>query len=494
MKSPEFDNSYARLPERFFKRVTPEAAPDPHLLKLNHGLAKQLGLSGEWLGSEAGIAMLSGQSMPDGADPIAMVYAGHQFGGWSPQLGDGRAALVGEVLGPDGVRWDIQLKGSGRTPFSRSGDGESALGPVLREYIVSEAMAAYGVPTTRALAACTTGRDVVRETRLPGAVLTRVAQSHVRIGTFQYFYARSDAEALRALSDYVIARHFPQAASATVPYAVLLESVVRAQAQLVAKWLGLGFIHGVMNTDNMQIVGETIDYGPCAFMDVFDANRVFSSIDRSGRYAWAQQPEMAFWNLKQLAQSLSLIIDADEIRSADLAQQALACFSPAFQTEMDAVFGAKFGFELEETAEGDDINSFLQTTFSMMALQHIDFTLFFRRLTQLAGGEDEDMFLNLFDDLYVAQDWLKLWRENTAQISGQISKQALAGMQKTNPIYIPRNHRVAQVIEAALQDDFAPFHRLVDVLNTPYTHQPEHADLELPPSEDEIVSQTFCGT
>lgn len=485
MKPPVFDTSYAQLPKPFFTALSqsglPRAPTHPKLIKLNKSLAQTMGLDIAWLESEDGLAMLSGGEMPGGVDPVAMVYAGHQFGGWSARLGDGRAALLGEIVTREGLRLDVQLKGYGPTAYSRRGDGKSALGPALREYIVSEAMAAYGVPTTRALAVCMTGEMVVRaEGELPAAVFTRAAQSHVRVGTFQYFFGQNDVENLRILADYILARHYPQADS----YADMLKEIVRRQARLVAKWLGLGFIHGVMNTDNMQIAGETIDYGPCAFMDDFHPQKVFSSIDQYGRYAWGQQPSMAFWNLSQLAHALSPILDKDEAWSATLAEGALQVFYPAFQAEMDIVFGTKFGF-----ARSVNIDVFLQKTFAVMTEQKVDFTLFFRRLTQVAAGADSAEFLFLFTDEQVGQDWLLLWRE---LFEG--SAEAITHMQSANPIYIPRNHRIEDVISSALQDNFAPFHRLVGVLANPYTEQTEHSELERAPMVDEMVTQTFCGT
>ena len=321
-----FDNTYARLPERFYARLAPVPVAQPRLVKLNQALAERLGLDPEALRSPEGLAVLAGNRVPEGAAPLAMAYAGHQFGGFVPQLGDGRAILLGEVLDPAGERFDIQLKGSGRTPFSRGGDGRAWLGPVLREYILSEAMQALGIPTTRSLAAVATGEPVYRETALPGAVLTRVARSHVRIGTFEYFHARRDTEALRHLADYVIARHYPESKESERPYLALLEAVIERQAGLVAQWLDVGFIHGVMNTDNMSITGETIDYGPCAFMDAYHPGRVYSSIDHGGRYAYGNQPRIAQWNLARLAQSLLPLLDADEGRAVADAQTAIDGF------------------------------------------------------------------------------------------------------------------------------------------------------------------------
>src|SRR5450755_926765 len=325
-----FQNTYAALPDNFFARVAPTPVDSPRLIKLNRPLAVHLGLDPDRLGSPEGTEILAGKRIPDGADPIAMAYAGHQFGHFVPQLGDGRAILLGEVIDADGVRRDIQLKGSGPTPFSRRGDGRAALGPVLREYIVSEAMAAFGIPTTRSLAAVVTGENVMRETPLPGAVLTRIASSHIRVGTFQYFAARGDTEGVRRLADHVIARHFPQAANADRPYHALLEGVIARQAELVARWLLVGFIHGVMTTDNSSISGETIDYGPCAFMDHYDPATVFSSIDEQGRYAYANQPRIALWNLTRLAECLLPLLSDDQDQAVEQAQTILADFPETF--------------------------------------------------------------------------------------------------------------------------------------------------------------------
>src|SRR6476661_2237220 len=326
-----FDNSYARLPERFFARLPPTPVTAPRLIRLNEKLARQLRLDPLELSSSAGVAMLAGNTVPDLGEPLAMAYAGHQFGAFVPQLGDGRAILLGEVIDRDGVRHDIQLKGSGPTPFSRLGDGRAALGPVLREYIVSEAMATLGIPTTRALAAVTTGEPVWRETPLPGAVLTRVASSHIRVGTFEFFAARGDLDAIRRLADHVIARHYPEAVDAANRYRTLLDLVISRQAALIAKWQLVGFIHGVMNTDNMSIAGETIDYGPCAFMDVYHPEAVYSSIDNKRRYAYGNQPRIAQWNLARLAETFLPLLAEDQEQAVALAQAALAAFGPQFQ-------------------------------------------------------------------------------------------------------------------------------------------------------------------
>src|ERR671916_650941 len=326
-----FNNSYARLPDRFFARVAPTPVAAPRLIRLNRELAVQLGLDPDWLSSPEGVEVLAGKRIPEAAEPIATAYAGHQFGHFVPQLGDGRAILLGEVVDQDGVRRDIQLKGSGPTPFSRLGDGRAALGPVLREYVVSEAMAALGIPTTRALAAVTTGETVMRETSLPGAVLTRVASSHIRVGTFQFFAARGDVEGIRLLADHVIARHYPEAAAAERPYRALLDQVIARQADLVAQWVLVGFIHGVMNTDNMSIAGETIDYGPCAFMDAYDPEAVFSAIDRQGRYAYFRQPAIGGWNLTRFAECLLPLFSDDTEVAVGEAEGALDAYMPTFE-------------------------------------------------------------------------------------------------------------------------------------------------------------------
>lgn len=341
--TPSFDNSYARLPERFFAKAMPAQFPAPALIRLNRTLADELGLDSDWLAGPEGLAMLSGQAIAPGSEPIALAYAGHQFGNLVPHLGDGRAILLGEVINSSGRRRDIQLKGAGRTPFSRGGDGRAALGPVLREYLVSEAMAALGVPTTRALAAIATGEPVARETMLPGALVVRVASSHVRVGTFQYFAVREDTEALRLLADHVIARHHASAAHAERPFRALLDAVIVGQAELVARWLLLGFIHGVMNTDNMSVACETIDYGPCAFMDSYDPATVFSSIDRLGRYAYGNQPRIAHWNLTRLAEAMLPLLNDDTDKAIEDAQEALAAFGPGFERAYHGGLRRKLG-------------------------------------------------------------------------------------------------------------------------------------------------------
>src|SRR6266704_6835696 len=397
-----FENTYAALPANFFARVAPTPVAAPRLIKLNRPLAVHLGLDPDLLSTPEGAEILAGKRVPDGADPIAMAYAGHQFGHFVPQLGDGRAILLGEVIDRDGVRRDIQLKGSGPTPFSRRGDGRAALGPVLREYIVSEAMAALGIPTTRALAAVVTGENVMRETPLPGAVLTRVASSHIRVGTFQYFAARNDTEGVRRLADHVIGRHYPQAANADRPYHALLEAVIARQADLVARWLLVGFIHGVMNTDNTSISGETIDYGPCAFMDHDDPAQVFSSIDEMGRYAYANQPRIALWNLTRLAECLlPLLSDSQENAIAE-AQGLLGAFPQKFNAAYQAGLRRRLG--LSTARDGDP--ALAHDLLDAMAKNQADFTLTFRRLSDAAldpGGDDE--VRRLFADPAVYDEW-----------------------------------------------------------------------------------------
>ena len=374
-----FDNSYAQLPERFYASLPPSPVPRPRLIRLNEELARHLGLDPGQLGNESGIEILAGNRVPDGATPLAMAYAGYQFGGWVPQLGDGRAILLGEVIDVDGVRRDIQLKGAGRTPFSRMGDGRAVLGPVLREYIVSEAMAALGIPTTRSLAAVFTGEEIMRETLLPGAVLTRIAGSHVRVGTFQYFSARRDVEALRLLADYVITRHYPELKGAVEPYLALLGAVIDRQASLVADWQLVGFIHGVMNTDNMSIAGETIDYGPCAFMDDFHPETVFSSIDHMGRYAYRNQPSIAHWNLAGFAQTLLPFVSDDQEDAVAKATKVVNTFPERFQAFYAPGLRRKIG--LADIREGDD--ELAQSLLSSMADSRADFTLTFRGLCSL---------------------------------------------------------------------------------------------------------------
>ncbi|MFN3936302.1 MAG: protein adenylyltransferase SelO [Gemmobacter sp.] len=472
-----FDNSYARLPERFYERRAPDPVSAPALFALNRPLAREMGLDPDWLAGPDGLAMLAGNLVPDGAEPLAQAYAGHQFGGWVPQLGDGRAILLGEVPGPDGRRWDMHLKGSGRTRFSRMGDGRAALGPVIREYLVSEAMAALGVPTTRALSAVTTGETVWREAPQPGAVLCRVAPSHLRVGTFQYFAARGDLEAIGMLVDLAIARHHPEAEGALG----LLRAAVAAQARLVAQWMGLGFIHGVMNTDNTHVGGITIDYGPCAFMDAYDPGKVFSSIDRFGRYAYGNQPQIAAWNLAQFATCLLPLIDTDRDRAIALATEAVHGFAPAFQAAWLSAFRGKIGLVAQEEGDADLIGGLL----AEMAAAGADFTRTFRAL---AEGTAEAEF--------AAPDGLRAWiAEWVARLGreGRTMAAAQETMLAVNPAIIPRNHRIEAAIAAAVAGDRGPFTRLHAALAAPFVADPDDPLRDGPAPEEEVF-QTFCGT
>ena len=489
-----FENTYARLPERFFARLHPAPVATPQLIKLNVDLARSLGLDPEALASSEGVEILSGNRVAEGSEPLAIAYAGHQFGHFVPQLGDGRANLLGEVMGPDSVRYDIQLKGSGRTPYSRGGDGRAALGPVLREYIVSEAMAALGVPTTRALAAVTTGERVLRETVLPGAVLTRVAASHLRVGTFQYFAAHGDTEATRTLADYAIARHYPEVAQAKQPYRALLDCVIDRQANLVARWMLLGFIHGVMNTDNTSISGETIDYGPCAFLEAYDPEMVFSSIDRQGRYAYGNQPFAAHWNLARLAEALLPVLEQEaggEESALASAKEALAAFEPKFEAARSLGLRRKIGLFTEREAD----EAMAQDLLSRMVVNRADFTLTFRRLCGAAAGPEGDADVRaLFADPHAYDSWAAGWRRRLQQET--VSEQALAAaMRMENPAFISRNHVVEAALNAAvLQQDFQPFERLLDVVSRPYEDRPDQEYFAAPARPEECVTKTFCGT
>ena len=486
-----FQNTYAALPANFFARVAPTPVAAPRLIKLNRALAVHLGLDPDVLSSPEGAEILAGKLVPDGADPIAMAYAGHQFGHFVPQLGDGRAILLGEVIDADGVRRDIQLKGSGPTPFSRRGDGRAALGPVLREYIVSEAMFALGIPTTRSLAAVVTGENVMRETMLPGAVLTRVASSHIRVGTFQFFAARGDTDGVRQLADHAINRHYPDAAKAERPYHALLEGVVARQADLVARWLLVGFIHGVMNTDNSSISGETIDYGPCAFMDDYDPAQVFSSIDEQGRYAYANQPRIALWNLTRLAECLLPLFSDDKDKAIEQAQFILGEFAEKFSATYQAGLRAKIGLFTQR--DGDE--ALVQDLLDAMAKNQADFTLTFRHLADAARGADGDENARAqFTDPAVFTEWAARWRQRLAG-EPQSPTERYAAMRAVNPAFIPRNHRVEAVIQAAVNnDDYAPFEELLTVLAKPFEDQPEFAGYADPPQPEQRVTRTFCGT
>ncbi len=462
-QAPKLGHAYASLPERFYSPAKAANFPDAKLIEVNDHLAEELGIDPDWLRSIAGLGLISGLDPPSNAKPVAQVYAGHQFGGFVPRLGDGRAILMGEMRG-----YDIHLKGTGPTEFSRNGDGKSALGPVIREYLVSEAMHALGVPTTRALAAVTTGESVIRQFGPePGGIFTRVARSHTRVGTLQYFAAQQDTEALEILTRHCIDHMYPDAEGALG----LLEKVIARQAELVAHWMSLGFIHGVMNTDNCAISGDTIDYGPCAFMDTFHPRCVFSSIDRQGRYSWENQAKIAHWNLTRLAETLLPLIDKDVEKAKEKAQSALTQFAPEFRSEYLRRFRAKLGLK-------DGSESFINTTLSHMADTGKDFTIFFSKLTKLAQGDASgDYFKN---------DWLTSWRAE--------GKADAHLMRANNPVLIPRNHQVQNAIQQAYEGDFSLFRRLLEAWKNPFTEQPEFSDLEKPPTESERVRETFCGT
>jgi uncharacterized protein YdiU (UPF0061 family) len=487
-----FDNSYARLPPQFYSHQLPTPVPKPALIRVNDALARHLGIEPAWLASTEGVEVLAGNRVPDGAEPIATVYAGHQFGGWNPQLGDGRAILLGEVIGAEGMRYDIQLKGAGPTPYSRMGDGRAPLGPVLREYIVSEAMAALGIPTTRALAAVTTGETVYRDSALPGAVLARVAQSHIRFGTFQFFASRQDHAALGLLVDHVIERHFPDLLEAQNRAHALLQRVVERQAQLVARWQLVGFIHGVMNTDNMLLSGETIDYGPCAFMDAFNPDTVFSSIDHGGRYAYRNQPGIAHWNLACLAQTLLPLLHDVEEQAVVLAQGSIDSFQDLFLDAHQQGMCRKLGFESAD--EADEV--LVQELLAVMAESGADFTLTFRRLAELAdpAASKEHGIGDLFELPEIFAPWLARWKKRLEREQTPAAERQKQ-MYRSNPVFIARNHLVQEVITAATDEgDFAPFHTLVDRLGQPCTYDPAQSRYALPPRPEQVVRQTFCGT
>lgn len=468
-----FDNSYARLPGTIHAGAQPTPVAAPRLIRVNAPLARELGIDPTQLTAE----MAVGNVLPEGATPIAQAYAGHQFGTLVPQLGDGRAILLGEVIDMAGKRRDIQLKGAGQTPFSRRGDGRAALGPVLREYLVSEAMHALGIPTTRALMAATTGEKVYRETALPGAVFTRVAASHIRVGTFQFFALRKDITSLQALLDHVIDRHYPQIKGADIPALGLLDAVMAAQAHLVARWVGVGFIHGVMNTDNTSISGETIDYGPCAFMDAYDPATVFSSIDSYGRYAYENQPPIAQWNLARLAEALLPLLDEDREAAIRVATERIEAFPALYTQHWLEVFRRKIGLVSSEDGDMDLIQSLLDT----MQLARADFTISFR---DLANGSEPSALMG----------WLPKWRERLSR-DPQDAEQRKLLMRSANPAYIPRNHRVEEMIQAAVErEDYGPFENMLRVLMMPYEEQAGAERYAEAPAETEKVYRTFCGT
>jgi uncharacterized protein YdiU (UPF0061 family) len=494
-----FDNSYARDLKDFALPWRPAAVPAPKWLFFNRSLAEELGLDAAALEGDAGAALFAGNAMPEGAEPIAQAYAGHQFGGFSPQLGDGRAVLLGEVIDRAGHRRDIAMKGSGRTPFSRGGDGKAAVGPMLREVLIGEAMHALGIPTTRALAVVATGEPVLREEVLPGAVLTRVAASHLRVGTFQFFAVRGDVERVRQLAEYTIARHDPALVGAPRRFLGLLENVAERQAALIAQWMNVGFIHGVMNTDNMTLSGETIDYGPCAFVEAYDPAAVFSSIDQHGRYAFGNQPDIALWNLSRFAETLLPLLADDPEDAAAQATQVLERFPARYRSHLLRGQRAKLG--LGDVGDDEADAALADDWLSLLHDQHVDFTLAWRRLADAAAG-DEVPLRALFADAAALDAWLGRWRERSGHgESGAGAAPAVAGgraaqMRRASPFVIPRNHRVEEALAAASGgDDLGPFDRLLDAVRRPYDESPALAAFAEPaPAEVTARYRTFCGT
>lgn len=478
-----FDNSYARLPNTFFSRQNPMPVASPKLIKFNSSFAGSLGLNSEMLKSEAGVGILAGNVIPEGAAPLSQAYAGHQFGHFT-MLGDGRAILLGEQITPDGERLDIQLKGSGRTPYSRGGDGRAALGPMLREYIISEAMHALGIPTTRSLAVVTTGEPVFRETELTGAILTRAAASHIRVGTFQYVANWCNVEELRKLADYTIKRHYPEVEENENRYLSLLQEVIKRQAALISKWQLVGFIHGVMNTDNMAISGETIDYGPCAFMDTYDPSTVFSSIDRYGRYAYGNQPIIGGWNLARFAETLIPLLDQNEDNAVKLAQDTISGYMDLYQGNWLTGMREKLGIFNEETEDRSLVDELL----ALMQKHKADYTNTFRALTFEKPVEKD-----LAEATEYAQ-WYEKWQARLGRQheSKEFSQQL---MQKSNPVVIPRNHRVEAALDAAVErEDYCVMEKLLDVLSAPYAYTPEKEEYSTLPEPSPRPYRTFCGT
>lgn len=485
----KFDNSFYRLPDNFYSNVNPTPVKNPGVIKLNESLAKFLGFNLESVDCDS---YFSGNILFKGSNPISMAYAGHQFGHWVPQLGDGRAVLLGEVIDTKGHRRDIQLKGSGPTPFSRMGDGRAWLGPILREYIVSEAMNKLNIPTTRALSAISTGEHIYREKEFPGAILTRVAHSHIRVGTFQYFSARQDIKSLKILADYVIERHYPRCKDGQNSYINLFKEIVKRQAILISKWMSVGFIHGVMNTDNTSIYGETIDYGPCAFLDEYDSNKVFSSIDQTGRYAYKNQPEIIRWNLACLASSLLPLIHDDEKQSIILAQNAVDEFPDLYKEEWLKLFRNKLG--LQNKKENDE--RLIDSLLLQMEKHKTDFTLTFRNLCPLVMDNKESdfqKFRNHFSSSKDINNWLSNWKSRLS-FEKRNKNNIFTFIKDINPAYIPRNHRIEEMINKGLEGDYSLFYLLNEILSTPFNDQKKYQEYQVPPKENQIVKQTFCGT
>jgi len=486
------EHGYARLPEAFYARVAPTPVEAPGRIRVNRPLARALGLDPEWLEEPVGVEVLAGSRVPADAEPLAMAYAGHQFGGFVPSLGDGRAVLLGELRDSEGAARDVHLKGAGRTPFSRGGDGRAGLGPVLREYVVSEAMAGLGIPTTRALAAVTTGEPVPRPQRVePGAVLTRVSASLVRVGTFQYFAARGDTAALRTLADFAIARLFPGLWETPSPYRALLDEAVRRQAGLLARWMGVGFVHGVMTTDNVSLAGETLDFGHCAFLDAYDPGQVYSSIDHGGRYAYDRQPAVAHWNLARFAETLLPLLAEDPEQAVRAANEVLETFPDRYEDAFLQEMRRKLG--LAEAREDD--GALARDLLACMAAQQADFTLTFRELPELLASDAaaEARIRARFPDPEPFAAWAQRWRARTA---GERRDEAACrrAMRAANPAFIPRNHRVEQAIDAAVEGDLRPLDELLAVVTDPFQDHPDRSELGRPPEPHEVVQRTFCGT
>ncbi|USH01787.1 YdiU family protein [Grimontia kaedaensis] len=478
---------YLSLPEDMYSPLAPRRVESPSLLALNKALLDEYGLSSNWFEDAKGIHFLAGNGDYDDESPVTMAYAGHQFGHYSPLLGDGRAHMLGQLQNAEGEYVDVQLKGSGRTPYSRGGDGRATVGAVVREYLISEAMAGLGIPTTRTLAILGTGESVMRDYQMvPGGIQVRTGTSHIRVGSFQYAYATMGKDGVQALADHLIEHHFAEVASREDKYPALLEAVAVRQAQLISQWMLVGFIHGVMNTDNMSLVGETIDFGPCAFMDEFKAKKVFSSIDRDGRYAWDQQANIGYWNLSRFAETLLPLFADDSDEAVKIAEDKLQTYIVTFQELFQKGLMAKLAI----TANSKEADAFVNQALPTLESERIDFTLFFDALTRVANGEEETELLSLFDNQEKGQVWISEWNSLKDD-----SESALKAMREANPALIARNHQVEKAIEGAMErNDFALFHRLSEALKTPYTVSEENRDLQTPPAPEERVLRTFCGT
>ena len=484
-----FDNSYQNLPQDFFERINPVPVKDPQLIIFNNDLGRSLGID-QKINKKELANIFSGNEILKGSSPIALAYAGHQFGNFVNQLGDGRAVLLGEVSTPNQERFDMQLKGSGQTRFSRQGDGRSPLGPVIREYVVSEAMNALGIPSTRSLAAVTTGEKVFREVILPGGILTRIAKSHIRVGTFEYFATQKNTKNLKTLADYTIKRHFLSLKDVANPYLSLLEIVSERQIELISKWMGVGFIHGVMNTDNTSIVGETIDYGPCAFMDEYNPSTVFSSIDAHGRYAFGNQPLIAQWNMACFANSLLGLIDKDTEKATSKAQKVINNFPNKMSEAVMSVMCKKIGLDSTKTNSQEASTKLLR----IMLDNKSDYTLTFRYLSEIIKGKRDSSFKQQFLEHNQISNWLKEWKE-LIKDQDLAKKEIVLSMESSNPVFIPRNHLVERAIEAAVENnDFSEMKTLLTILSKPYEEQSKYGEYMKPPKPLEVVHQTFCGT